>query len=548
MLAPKVAKAQTKAAEAEPGKQMPYHSTLATRPLCHGLFDPAQMLRRTTPDQSDAVSPVAPDFSSIPVFPPQHSSRAEPQSSFAAAPFPHQASANLPVGAVNDPLEREASMIAERAIRFGEAHPLLEQGLSRARLHISSQPGLAAGALNAAAYTVGEDIVFGAGQYRPDTVFGQRLIAHEAVHVGQQMRSGRPMVQRQQGNTVQMPPLQVSGDLYPTETSVKHLDQLTNVGVNPQNLAVAWGQSEIERNTPDPTAPLPFDANGWNGADILRRLGQYDQIPGTDSEAIRCVQAVGMAARVPDGPSAVISYIGALVLQGMLTGQMTGRKRTAIQVLKHVTARIESRRATFGDLSWAQEAMHDLFYDDASGTPLTDIPGQVAPGFDLTKNMQPMDVWCDTPQEVMAQAAVLQPGEQLLIEEWSVSLNTAFDRLSEQHIEVAEGQSIVVDINGRQVRIRRIPISQRPPHSALDFSRDTAAGHQLLIMKDSASGKVRLYEPEVTPGGSHFQGLDADGSNLATYFGDQPKYGIYHYIEIIGKLQRGLAAPSAAHP
>ena len=206
------------------------------------------------------------------------------------------------------------------------------------------------------------------------------------------------------------------------------------------------------------------------------------------------------------------------------------------------------QHATYGDLAWAQEGMHDLFYDDVSGTPLSDIPGQVAPGLDLTKNMQSMDVWCDTPQQVMDQAVHLQNGEQLLIEEWTVSLNTTFDQLSEQGIEVREGGSIVVNINGRQVRIRRIPMNQRPSHTALDFSRDTRSGHQLLIMKDSTSGAIRLYEPEITRTGQHFEGLAADGSNLATYFQDQPNFGIYHYIEIIGKLQPGLIAPRAARP
>jgi hypothetical protein len=454
--------------------------------------------------------------------------------------------AKLEIGPYDDPVEREADAIADRTLESGDVHPLLEQGLSRARLQIGRQAEVAAAALNAAAFTVGDNIAFGAGQYRPDTWAGQRLIAHEAVHVGQQARSGRRIVQRRPADTVQMPPLEITSTLNPTERSVSHLDRLTNVGVGPLTPTLMRLPADVERNAPDPAARLPFTGDGWDSADILRQLGQYDRMPGTDSDALRCVQAVGMAARVPDGPTAVMAYLNALIAQGLLTGQTTNRKRTAIQVLKHVIGRIETRRATFGDMAWAQEAMHDLFYDDVSGTPLSDIPTQVAPGLDLTKNLQRMDVWCDTPQQVMEQAAHLQPGEQLLIEEWTVSLNTTFDQLSDQNIEVAEGHSIVVNINGRQVLIRRIPMGQRPPHTALDFSRDSRSGHQLLIMRDSAaSGVLRLYEPEITPTGRHFEGLAADGSNLAGYFGDQPRFGIYHYIEIIGKLQPGLTAPSA---
>lgn len=64
------------------------------------------------------------------------------------------------------------------------------------------------------------------------------------------------------------------------------------------------------------------------------------------------MQAVGLAARIPDGPGAVTSYLASLVMQGMMTGQLDQRKRTAIDVIKYVQSRIQTRRATFGDLSW----------------------------------------------------------------------------------------------------------------------------------------------------------------------------------------------------
>src|SRR5205085_6877563 len=51
-------------------------------------------------------------------------------------------------------------------------------------------------ALNALAYTVGRDVVFGNAQYAPETAAGQRLMAHELTHVVQQSRSA-PLIQRQ---------------------------------------------------------------------------------------------------------------------------------------------------------------------------------------------------------------------------------------------------------------------------------------------------------------------------------------------------------------
>jgi hypothetical protein len=53
-------------------------------------------------------------------------------------------------------------------------------------VHSDEAAARSARSLDARAYTVGRDIVFGAGQYAPETERGQRLIAHELAHVAQQ--------------------------------------------------------------------------------------------------------------------------------------------------------------------------------------------------------------------------------------------------------------------------------------------------------------------------------------------------------------------------
>jgi hypothetical protein len=57
---------------------------------------------------------------------------------------------------------------------------------SQVRVHTDAQAAESARAVNARAYTVGRDVVFGAGQYAPATVAGQTLLAHELTHVVQQ--------------------------------------------------------------------------------------------------------------------------------------------------------------------------------------------------------------------------------------------------------------------------------------------------------------------------------------------------------------------------
>jgi hypothetical protein len=60
---------------------------------------------------------------------------------------------------------------------------------SRVRVHTDARGVESAQAVNALAYTVGRDIVFGAGQYAPGTTAGKRLLAHELTHVAQQTDS-----------------------------------------------------------------------------------------------------------------------------------------------------------------------------------------------------------------------------------------------------------------------------------------------------------------------------------------------------------------------
>jgi hypothetical protein len=54
------------------------------------------------------------------------------------------------------------------------------------RVHADAPSAESARAVNALAYTVGNDVVFGEGRYDPNTHDGRRLLAHELVHVVQQ--------------------------------------------------------------------------------------------------------------------------------------------------------------------------------------------------------------------------------------------------------------------------------------------------------------------------------------------------------------------------
>lgn len=57
---------------------------------------------------------------------------------------------------------------------------------SKVRVHDDSESHALSRSLNARAFTTGQDVFFGEGQYRPGDQDGQRLIAHELTHTVQQ--------------------------------------------------------------------------------------------------------------------------------------------------------------------------------------------------------------------------------------------------------------------------------------------------------------------------------------------------------------------------
>ena len=68
---------------------------------------------------------------------------------------------------------------------------------SNVRIHVDRRSAESARAIGALAYTAGNDIVFGAGQYEPNTPAGRSLIVHELVHTIQQRAVKNPSIQRQ---------------------------------------------------------------------------------------------------------------------------------------------------------------------------------------------------------------------------------------------------------------------------------------------------------------------------------------------------------------
>lgn len=152
----------------------------------------------------------------------------------------------LSIGASNDPLEQEADRVADQVVaaprhssvnaaapriqRFtGQTsestdaapdsvdrvlassgrplEPALRQDMeqrfghdfSRVRVHTGDAAARSAQDVSAHAYTVGNNVVFGAGGFESESHAGRKLLAHELVHVLQQEKGGHRQIRRGMG-------------------------------------------------------------------------------------------------------------------------------------------------------------------------------------------------------------------------------------------------------------------------------------------------------------------------------------------------------------
>ena len=84
--------------------------------------------------------------------------------------------------------------------------PRFGHDFSKLRVHSDAKAAESAQAIAAAAYTIGNDIVFGEGEFNPQHNEGRRLIAHELTHVVQQSKGTRKVQKqpKQKGRVVRV--------------------------------------------------------------------------------------------------------------------------------------------------------------------------------------------------------------------------------------------------------------------------------------------------------------------------------------------------------
>jgi hypothetical protein len=206
------------------------------------------------------------------------------------------------------------------------------------RIHTGESAARSASALHANAYTMGRDIVFGAGNFQPSTHTGRRLLAHELTHVAQQQAAPASAVRG----------LGAAGDAYERQAgavaeglargdSVAHLPAVAGGASCPALQrdtppGAGTGSGSGQQRTAPPSQPLDYDRDpknvapvpaGQTAAGVTKLLQQKVKDGHITGFAVRGVPAssqpelfllallYGMAARARWGSEAdIVTAIG----------------------------------------------------------------------------------------------------------------------------------------------------------------------------------------------------------------------------------------------
>jgi hypothetical protein len=181
---------------------------------------------------------------------------------------------------VHQALRSPGQPLDDGARRFMESR--FGHDFNRVRVHSDAQAAAAARSVDSLAFTVGPQLVFGAGQYAPATAAGRRLLAHELTHV------------LQQGSSVSAVPLRlsVSALFGPLEDEA---EEAANAIASDRPVAIeerAAANGRVQR------APLPF------GGDLAAPLRAAAQVGASIASCDRTAPLTwtDFAGKVPKSP------------------------------------------------------------------------------------------------------------------------------------------------------------------------------------------------------------------------------------------------------
>ncbi|HAX86468.1 MAG TPA: hypothetical protein DCY91_09400 [Cyanobacteria bacterium UBA11370] len=214
----------------------------------------------------------------------------------------------LKISEPGDHYEQEADRIADEVMRMPESkvQPILTSNIQRlhdsgqplprsvrsffeprfgydfsqVRVHTDAKAAKVAQAINARAFTLGQDVVFGLGQYAPGTLAGQQLLAHELVHTLQQTgESLTAVIQRTIGDGHDLTAEHLAGD--EVLEAVYDEEQLLQIGS--RGTAVL----KLQQALIDAGLSLPqFGVDGIFGAETKAAVEDFQRASGLGDDEV----------------------------------------------------------------------------------------------------------------------------------------------------------------------------------------------------------------------------------------------------------------------
>ena len=191
---------------------------------------------------------------------------------------------------VNDVLRSPGKALDAGTRSFME--PRFGQDFSQVRVHTDNKAANSARAVNARAYTVGQHVVFGPGEFAPDTTGGRHLLAHELTHTMQQ----KELMHLSASDISMKEPSHLEHEAETISSSVISGRSLTLPSQSPTAVVqrTPWGDekyADAER--------LSGSASKYNKSAELFMLARYQEQRGDHHVAISPDMSAGSATFAP---------------------------------------------------------------------------------------------------------------------------------------------------------------------------------------------------------------------------------------------------------
>jgi len=193
------------------------------------------------------------------------------------------------------PQSKEGTRLSDSARAYFEPH--FGHDFSQVRVYADPLADRSARALEAKAYTVGQNISFRSDLWSPETTSGRWLIAHELAHVVQQSTGVvQPMVQRQSGPAAPVPtpnrPTNAPPSAWSDQDFATYLDWALAIQRRPPTNPAGWKARESGRTAGYlPNQDEPAGEEGPIFADKKDNMREFESTERTTGDRATTISA-----------------------------------------------------------------------------------------------------------------------------------------------------------------------------------------------------------------------------------------------------------------